>query len=219
MPQSTWGPFTGRQLMLMFIALMAAVVLLPGAVYAVDAFSNVAIQDPTSGVKAKVTNAGALRVSDSSGPMTVDGTVGLAPDAAVRTTQPPFAATIKVTPASPDPRTCVQVPLPASGKIQLKSVVVTDYFSPTFPIAYIKPFVKTTSSTGQVMQLRVPLSTSEPDPTANVRTGLLETSLVVAGGGFGGAQIGEVYDLYGCINHVSGESAQANFAFAGIFVG
>src|SRR2546423_14491368 len=40
--ERAWGPFTGRQLTVMFCALMAAVVLLPGTVYAVDAFTNVA---------------------------------------------------------------------------------------------------------------------------------------------------------------------------------
>ena len=220
MSQPKWGPFTGRQLMVMFIALMGAVVLVPGAGYAVDSFSNVAIEDPTTGVKAHLTSGGRVlaQVNDGSGPMTVDGTVALTPDAAVRTTQPPFAATVKVTPASGDPRTCVEVPLPASGKVELKSVMVTDYFSPTVPIAYIKPFVKTGSSTGQVTQLRILLAASEPDPTANVRTGSLESTLVVAGGGFSAAQIGEVYDLYACINHVSGESAQANFIFSGSVV-
>ena len=60
--KKTWGPFTGRQLTVMFCALMAAFVLVPSTVYAVDAFSNVAIQDPTSGDKAKVTPANALKV-------------------------------------------------------------------------------------------------------------------------------------------------------------
>jgi hypothetical protein len=73
--QGRWGPFSGRQLMVMFCALMAAIVLLPGTVYAVDAFSNVAIQDPVTGVKAKVSTGRSLQVGDASGPLTVDGTV------------------------------------------------------------------------------------------------------------------------------------------------
>lgn len=75
MPERTWGPFTGRQLTVMFVAVMAAAVLLPSAVYAVDQFSNVAIQDPITGVKAKVLNNNGLKVSDGNGPFTVDGAV------------------------------------------------------------------------------------------------------------------------------------------------
>jgi hypothetical protein len=77
MPTNRWGPFSGRQLTVMFCALMVAVVMVPSAVYAVDAFSNVAVQDPVSGVKAKVASNGSLWVSDGSGAMTVDGTVNV----------------------------------------------------------------------------------------------------------------------------------------------
>ena len=74
-----WGPFSGRQLTVMFCALMAAVVLLPSTVYAVDAFTNVAVEDPVTGVKAKVANNGAVKVGDAKGPLTVDGTVAEVP--------------------------------------------------------------------------------------------------------------------------------------------
>lgn len=136
----------------------------------------------------------------------------------VQSVQVPFATTVKVVPANADVRTCVEVPLPADGVLMLQSVLVTDYFSPTVPIAYIKPFVKTGAATGQVIQQRILLTTSEPDPTANVRTGSMLLPLAIAGGGFSNASAGEVYDLYACINHVSGESAQANFIFTGTLV-
>ena len=71
----TWGPFTGRQLTTMVVALIAGVVLLPGAVWAVDSFSNVAVQDPVSGVKASVDAGHHVVVGDGSGPLTVDGNV------------------------------------------------------------------------------------------------------------------------------------------------
>jgi hypothetical protein len=126
-----------------------------------------------------------------------------------------YAATVKITPASTDTQTCLQVPLPASGAMLLQSVLVTDYFSPTVPIAYIKPFIKTGSATGQVLQMRIPLTVSQPDPTSNVRTGLLVMPLDVAGGGFSNAVVGQAYDMYACISHVNGESAQANYVFTG----
>ena len=57
MGQKTWGPFNGRQLTVIAVALIIGVVALPGAVWAVDTFSNVAIEDPVTGVKASVNNA------------------------------------------------------------------------------------------------------------------------------------------------------------------
>jgi hypothetical protein len=74
MGEHRWGPFTGRQLMVMFLGLLATIVVVPGTVYAVDAYSNVAIQDPVSGAKAKVSN-GRVLVGDGIGALTVDGTV------------------------------------------------------------------------------------------------------------------------------------------------
>ena len=71
--------FTNRQVTTMVVALMVAVVMLPGAVWAVDTFTNVAIQDPVSGFKAMVTNQRALKVGDGSGAVTVDGSVTARP--------------------------------------------------------------------------------------------------------------------------------------------
>src|SRR4051812_30278413 len=75
----TWGPFTGRQLTVIIVAFMAAIVMLPGVTWAVDSFSNMAIQDPVSGVKAQVDSTRRLMVGDGSGPLTVNGTVSALP--------------------------------------------------------------------------------------------------------------------------------------------
>jgi hypothetical protein len=72
--QKTWGPFTGRQLTAIVLGLIAAI-LVPGAAYAVDSFTNVAIEDPVSGAKASVDATHHVLVGDGSGPVTVDGTV------------------------------------------------------------------------------------------------------------------------------------------------
>jgi hypothetical protein len=72
--QKTWGPFTGRQLTAIILGLIA-VILVPGAAYAVDSFTNVAIEDPVSGNKASVDATHHVLVGDGSGPVTVDGTV------------------------------------------------------------------------------------------------------------------------------------------------
>lgn len=75
MPGKSWGPFSGRQLTTIIVSLIIGVVLLPSAVWAVDSFTNVAIQDPVSGYKVGVTSSRKALVSDGSGSMTVDGTV------------------------------------------------------------------------------------------------------------------------------------------------
>jgi hypothetical protein len=69
----TWGPFSGRQLTTIIVALII-VIGVPGTVWAVDTFSNVAIEDPVTGVKAGVDSSKRLKVGDGSGAMTVDGT-------------------------------------------------------------------------------------------------------------------------------------------------
>jgi hypothetical protein len=72
--QKTWGPFTGRQLTTI-VCILGAALLLPGAAYAVDSFTNVAIEDPVSGAKASVDSTHHVVVGDGSGPLTVDGAV------------------------------------------------------------------------------------------------------------------------------------------------
>jgi hypothetical protein len=70
----SWGPFSGRQLTTVVIAVCTTVVVAPGAVWAVDTFSNVAVQDPVTGTKASVDATHHLVVGDGSGALTVDGT-------------------------------------------------------------------------------------------------------------------------------------------------
>lgn len=60
----TWGPFTGRQLTTIIVA-MVTVVFFPSAAWAVETFSNVAIQDPISGAKAAVDSSRRLQVNGS----------------------------------------------------------------------------------------------------------------------------------------------------------
>jgi hypothetical protein len=79
MHTKTWGPFTGRQLMVMFVAIVVGVVMVPTSVWAVSNYSNVAIEDPGTGVHASVDASHRLKVGDGSGPLTVDGTVNAQP--------------------------------------------------------------------------------------------------------------------------------------------
>jgi hypothetical protein len=78
MSTPTWGPFTGRQLTTMVIVI-AAVIGIPGTVWAVDTFTNVAIEDPVTGVKASVDATHKVLVGDGSGSLTVDGSLTARP--------------------------------------------------------------------------------------------------------------------------------------------
>jgi hypothetical protein len=53
MAAKNWGPFSGHQLTIIVTAAIL-VLTVPGTAVAVDAFSNVAIEDPVTGVKATV---------------------------------------------------------------------------------------------------------------------------------------------------------------------
>src|SRR5690348_12783209 len=65
--QRSFGPFSGGQLTALIIT--ALVVLgVPGTVFAVDTFSNVAIEDPVSGVKASVDAQHHLKTNDQIAP-------------------------------------------------------------------------------------------------------------------------------------------------------
>ncbi len=83
----TWGPFTGRQLTTMIVALMIGVIFLPSAVWAVDTFSNVAIEDPVSGTKAGV---------DASHHLLTNGTVAGSVSAIPRPPSTPWNLSIDV---------------------------------------------------------------------------------------------------------------------------
>jgi hypothetical protein len=62
MSRRSFGPFSGTHLTIIIVAVVA-VVGLPSALFAVDAFSNVAIQDPVSGVKASVDSHNRLKTN------------------------------------------------------------------------------------------------------------------------------------------------------------
>jgi len=51
MPTRTWGPFNGRHLTTIIVTIIVGAVLIPSTAWAVDTFSNVAIEDPVSGAQ------------------------------------------------------------------------------------------------------------------------------------------------------------------------
>jgi hypothetical protein len=66
METKRWGPFSGRQLMIMFVAMMAAVVLVPTTVWAVTTGSAVNIIDGTNAAhKATVNADGSVKTQNS----------------------------------------------------------------------------------------------------------------------------------------------------------
>ena len=119
--QRGWGPFTGRQLTTIILAAIIGAVMLPGAVWAVDAFTNVAIQDPVSGVKAGVDSSRRVLVGDGAGPLTVDGTAKEVP-----------SNTLKHWLAYPTAGNCVALATPTAGKaIVIKALHVDTYLATT----------------------------------------------------------------------------------------
>jgi hypothetical protein len=119
MNERTWGPFSGRQLTTMVVALIL-VLGVPGTVWAVDTFSNVAIEDPVTGVKASVDSSKRLKVGDGSSAMTVDGTT-TGPEAAANTLF--RSATF---PTSSGNCTPIATP-PANKALIIKSVALNTY--------------------------------------------------------------------------------------------
>lgn len=111
MPQKTFGPFSGMQLTVMFVAALAF--MLPTTLWAVDAYQNVAIQDPLSGRKAFINSARRLSVSD--GPALMDEN----PVNFVRFSR---QAT----------QNCIRIATPPAGKsLIIKTLVVNTWYNPT----------------------------------------------------------------------------------------
>jgi hypothetical protein len=105
MSRRSFGPFSGTHLTVIIVAVVA-VVGLPSALFAVDAFSNVAIQDPVSGVKASV---------DSHHRLKTTGTV-------IATAAAP--ADLVRFHAVPSAQTCTQAyQIPAGKALVLKSAI------------------------------------------------------------------------------------------------
>jgi hypothetical protein len=65
MPTKNLGPFTGRQLTTIIIALIAGAVLIPTGAYAVGAITHVDIQDKVTRTPAVVTPTGHLQVAEA----------------------------------------------------------------------------------------------------------------------------------------------------------
>jgi hypothetical protein len=170
-----------------------------------------------SGDKAKVSDAGALKVGDGTGPLTVNGTVDLAGQPIVTPRQLPYASLKEAHVAGDEPAStvCEPVPLPQTGKVILKSVAVTTLSSPTTPVAYLHMDVKRTADLGEEMELRVPLTTGGSVP--NTRSGVLNFELV-ARSGLVKSGSGEIYGVSVCLQTANAESGEATFQLNGMRV-
>jgi hypothetical protein len=71
--ERTLGPFTGRQLTTIVVALCATVVLLPAAAWGVAKAKEVVIRDGTNAASRATVSGGKLGVGDGAGALTVDG--------------------------------------------------------------------------------------------------------------------------------------------------
>jgi hypothetical protein len=63
MPTKTWGPFNGRQLTTIIVALIVGVVMVPTGAFAVTTLKSVVINDPTGTHRALVDKTGSLQVA------------------------------------------------------------------------------------------------------------------------------------------------------------
>jgi len=112
----TWGPFTGGQLTTLILAGMAAAVIVPSTVSAIDAFTNVALLDPDTGTTANVDTNGRLAVKGS-----VTGTVTARPA--------PAADLVR---GGTSVVNCVAVLTPPAGKaLVITSIHVNVFANPT----------------------------------------------------------------------------------------
>lgn len=62
-PTRTWGPFTGRHLTIIIVTIMIGAVMVPSTAWAVATFTNVAVEDPATGVRASVDSTHHLAVA------------------------------------------------------------------------------------------------------------------------------------------------------------
>jgi hypothetical protein len=65
MTTKTWGPFNGRQLTTIIVALVIGVVMVPTGAWAVVTLKNVVINDPSGTNRALVDGAGSLQTADA----------------------------------------------------------------------------------------------------------------------------------------------------------
>ncbi len=210
------------------IVAVLGVLALPGSALARPADVNIVNTNPipvaisgTPTVKLDGT-ANTVKLDPAANDVDVTGTVGISgtptvkldPTAnTVKTTHAAYAKSVLVSPATDSARLCTVVEMPESITL-LERVVVTTYFSTSTPIAYLRPVVKTTVSSGNIMNLRVPLTTSEADPVSNVRSGGLDLGLLAAPV-FASAELGQVYSMHACLSKPVGEPGQAVFVITG----
>jgi hypothetical protein len=148
----------------MFLAIVVGVVLYPTATYAVDAFSNVAIQDPVSGVKAQVNASNALKVSDGSGSLTVDGKV-----TQLRT---PFQQ--RVNASSTGGEACEDLTVPTGKRLVIESFSA-EVFGNALPYVYIRTMTTTPGSTQYDRTVQLSLASAGGNAWVGNTTTLLHT--------------------------------------------
>ena len=169
-----------------------------------------------SGDKAKVSDNGALKVSDGDGAMTVGGTVEVKGEPIVRPKEAPFSrvAHIDLT-SSAETSGCETLELPASGKVVLKSALATTYYPPTAPTAYLVFGVKGGGGAQYTTTQRVPLTSQGSNPLDHTRSGVLNFEATAVGGGSNAAAPGEIYSIEVCLAKASDENAVATFQVSG----
>jgi hypothetical protein len=164
----TWGPFTGRQLTAIIVAIIIGAVLVPSAVWAAGTFSHVGVFDATGNNQAGVDASNHLKVGDGSGPLTVDGTV--------TSHETPLSQLVHYYGFANSAAGCVILATAPAGKaIVLGSATINIYADPTpgaFQFAIIYP--DTTCGSAPVADVNPTSLGAVPfsfDPGVSSRTG------------------------------------------------
>jgi hypothetical protein len=119
-----WGPFNGRQLTTIIVALIIGIVVIPAGAWAAVSFTNVAITDPGGVNRAKVDAGGSVHVGDGTGPLSVDGTVTARPTS--------LSALVHGANSATSASSCVPVLTAPAGKALIVTVAHVDiYDNPT----------------------------------------------------------------------------------------
>ena len=109
---------------------------------------------------------------------------------------------------------CASIEIP-DGKWLLTNIAATGYYSPT-AVVFISYTTKIAPSQGVIQVVKIPMSDVGDYPVDNTRAGTVEIDLRLSGGDHQDAQIGEVYNVLGCVDAPAGEPSEAAFNLVGV---
>ena len=104
----------------------------------------------------------------------------------------------------------------AGQLVKLESVTVSTFSDPS-AIAYVRFFVKESTSTSRIMTMQIPLSAPFNDPVANTRTGTLQLPMWIGGGNVFDVNIADVHTFTVYVQSSAGVIATSSWVLTGQF--